>query len=253
MRMLFILFAVALGILLLQTSCKHDPILPKEEMVPIDTTTNPVDTMITNPVDTMQGQPCDEDKVYFEKDILPILQSNCAFSGCHDAASAEDGVILDSYENVIATADVEPFNLEDSEIFEVLIDTRETERMPPTPTSRLPSDQVQLIATWILQGGENLICDPEANGCDTIEVSFIDFVEPTIQTHCKGCHSGMVPSGNIDLSDYANIKSHVESGKLYGAISWEQGFVPMPQGLDQLSDCTLEKLKAWIDDGALNN
>lgn len=253
MRILVILLSMALGLLLVQTSCKHDPILLDDDMLPVDTTTvDPVDTTTT--IDTTDmGQPCDPAKIYFEKDILPVLQSNCAFSGCHDAASAEDGVILDSYENVIATADVEPFNLDDSEIFEVLIDTREEERMPPSPTSRLPGDQIQLIATWILQGAENLYCDPDAEGCDTTSVSFADFVEPTIQTHCKGCHSGAVPSGNIDLSNYANIKSHVESGKLYGAISWQAGFQPMPRGLDQLSDCTLEKVKAWINDGAPNN
>jgi len=132
-----------------------------DDMMPIDTMM--VDTI---PVDTMpDGVPCDPQVIYFNQDVLPILNSNCAFSGCHDAASAEDGVILESYEDVIATADVEPFNLDDSEIYEVLVDDDLDDRMPPPPTAALSSDQIQIIAQWILQGGENLECDPALSDC----------------------------------------------------------------------------------------
>lgn len=235
-------------------SCKHDPILLDEDIMPIDTTgTNPIDTTVINPIDTTALMPCDPDKVYFELEILPILKSNCAFSGCHDAASAEDGVILESYESVMATADVEAFNLNDSELFEVLVDTDEEERMPPTPTDKLPAEQIQLIATWILQGAENLQCDPDLQVCETDNVSFSQFVQPLIDIHCRGCHSGNVPSGGIDLTNHTNIKDVVLNGRLAGAIKWDNGFSPMPQGGEQLSQCNIDKIVAWIDDGALDN
>src|SRR5690349_8075119 len=38
----------------------------------------------------------------FERDILPIFQSNCAKSGCHDAASAQDGYVFTSYQTITA-------------------------------------------------------------------------------------------------------------------------------------------------------
>ena len=122
-------------------SCKHEPIIEEVEMNPIDTTSNPPDTMTvdTMTVDTTNmGVPCDPDVIYFDLDVLPLLLSNCAFSGCHDAASHQDGVILESYETVIQTADVEPFNLGDSEIYEVLVDTDLDEIMPPPPTEACP-------------------------------------------------------------------------------------------------------------------
>ena len=234
------------------SSCKHDPIL--DDLDPIDTTTNPPDTMTmdTTNMDTT-GVPCDPGVVYFDNDVLPILQSNCAFSGCHDAASAEDGVILESYESVIETADVEPFNLNDSELYEVLVDTDLDERMPPVPTPALSQSQINIIATWILQGAEDLECDPNAMGCDTADVSFSGFVKPLLENNCHGCHSGASPSGGIDLSTHANIEVVANNGKLYGAIAHEAGFKPMPQNGDQLDDCDIDKIKSWIDSGALDN
>lgn len=225
-RILKILFLVIAVIVALDIwSCQHSPIIPvDDDMMPIDTME--VDTMDT---DTMNGIPCDPDIIYFDKDILPILNSNCAFSGCHDAASAENGVILDSYENVLATVDVEPFNLDDSELYEVLTDNDEEERMPPAPTDRLNQEQIQIIAKWILQGADDLECDPGLSECDTMEVSFANDVQPLIVTHCQGCHSGATPSGGIDLSDYAGIKVVAENGFLVGAISWESGFEKCPR------------------------
>jgi mono/diheme cytochrome c family protein len=234
-------------------SCQHSPILPDDGEMPIDTTEVPIDTT-GNPGDTtMMTEPCDTNLVYFDAEILPILISNCAFSGCHDAASAEDGVILDSYENVIATADVEPFDIQNSEIWEVLTDDDEDERMPPPPTPRLDPDKIQLIAKWILQGAEDLECDPNADGCETENRSFAADVAPVLDTHCVGCHSGNPPQGGIDLSNYAGVKTVADDGRLFGAIAWAAGFSPMPQGGDQLPQCTIDQIKSWIDAGALDN
>lgn len=234
------------------TACKHSPIIG-DEMIPVDTVEMPVDTM-ENPIDTMVVvEPCDSNVVYFDMEILPILISNCAFSGCHDPASAEDGVILDSYENVMATADVEPFDLQHSEIYEVLTEDDEDKRMPPPPTARLDQDKIQLIAKWILQGAEDLECDPDAEGCDVDDMSFMMDIVPILDTYCVGCHSGNVPSGGISLDNHAGVKVVADNGKLFGAINWNEGFVPMPQGGEKLPDCSIDKIKSWIDAGALDN
>lgn len=239
------------GIVLSTWSCKHSPIVD----LPDPTDTMPDTTIIEPPdtTDTITGVPCDPDVVYFDLQILPILKSNCAFSGCHDSASAEDGVILESYESVMATADVKPYRIDDSEIYEVLVDDDPDERMPPAPAAPLPPDQIQLIAKWILQGAPDLHCDPDAGGCDTTAVTFSATVKPVIDTHCKGCHSSSSPSGGIDLSTWAGVKAVAESGQLYGAIAWLNGYTPMPQGSDQLPDCTIMQIKAWIDAGAPDN
>jgi hypothetical protein len=204
-------------------------------------------------IDTVSGVPCDPDVVYFDLDILPILISNCAFAGCHNAASAEKDVILESYETVMQTADVRPFDLDGSDLYEVITETDEDKRMPQPPNAPLSSNQINLIAKWILQGAEKRECDPNAGECDTENVSYSAFVRPVIQNKCQGCHSGNTPSGNIDLTNHSNVKSVANSGKLYGAISWQNGFENMPQGGNQLPECTIDKIKSWIDAGAPDN
>jgi uncharacterized membrane protein len=231
------------------TSCKHSPIAIDDDMMPIDTM--PDDTMT---IDTSgNGVPCDPNVIYFETDILPLLQSNCAFSGCHDAASAEDGVVLISYETVMATGDVEPFDLSDSELYEVLVEGDIDKRMPPSPTPALNQDKIQLIAQWILQGAENLACDPDLEPCETDNVSFASFVKPILDLYCVGCHSGNPPSGGIDLSNYQGVKAVADNGSLIGAINWTAGFSKMPKNGDQLPDCEIDKIKSWVDAGALDN
>ena len=44
---------------------------------------------------------CNQDSVYFVKDILEVITSNCSYSGCHNAASAAEGIILNNYANII--------------------------------------------------------------------------------------------------------------------------------------------------------
>lgn len=247
----FPILIFGIGLWLSVPSCKHEPLFEDPIDNPIDTTSNPPDTMTVDTSNT--GIPCDPDVIYFDQDILPLLQSNCAFSGCHDAASAQDGVILESYETVIQTADVEAFNLNDSEIYEVLVDNDLDDRMPPAPTPALSQSQINIIANWILQGAEYLECDPNAGGCDTENVSFSSFVKPLIESHCQGCHSGNAPSGGIDMTTHANIQVYANNGKLYGAIDHQAGFEAMPQGGAKLDDCSIDKIKSWIDAGALDN
>lgn len=242
----FVFFCSIAATLMTGVSCKHSPATLTDDVVPVDTTSNPVDTI-------GNGIPCDPDVVYFELDILPILVSRCAFSGCHNAASAEDGVVLESYESVMQTADVRPYDLDGSDLYEVITDNDPDDRMPRPPNAPLSAEQKNLIADWIMQGAKNLECDPDAGGCNTENVSFAQYVRPVIQNSCQGCHSGSVPSGNIDLTTYDNVRNIALSGRLYGAISWQNNYENMPFGGNKLPDCSIDKIKSWIDSGAPNN
>ena len=232
-------------------ACQHDPIAgpvnPDPDPDPIDTTDNPVDT-------TDEGVPCDPSVVYFTTEVLPILRSNCAKSGCHDAITHEEGIILDSYQNVMNSDDVVvPFDLDDSEMFEKITEGDSDDRMPPPPNQRLTADQINTIATWILQGAKDLACDENTGACNTNNITYSGFVAPLLTTNCVGCHSGGAPSGGITLNTHAGVQSVALSGRLYGAISHAPGFQPMPRGSAKLSQCTIDKVKAWIDNGAQNN
>lgn len=254
-RQITVLGFFVLGVwTMLMPACVHDPFSPIDPS-PIDTTGFPIDT---TPVDTMDrdtamGIPCDPNVVYFTKDVLPILVSNCAKSGCHDVISHKEGIILNNYQNAMSSDVVKAYNPGNSDLYESITETRPEKRMPEPPNEKLTTEQIDIIGKWILQGAKDLSCDEIVGGCDTTFVSYSTFVAPVLKTYCVGCHSGGAPSGNISLNSHAAVQSLAFSGRLVGAISWANGYKPMPQGSNKLSECKINKIKAWINDGAQNN
>lgn len=232
----FIVFGLVILGLVLISNCKHDPVLPA--------------TYLTN--DPIIVSPCDPNLVYYDVQIAPIFNSNCAISGCHDANTKEHGVDLSSYAQVIATGGIKPYKAEDSDIIEVLYDD-EDDRMPPLPANHLPSELVSLLEKWINQGALNYSCDNVNESCDTVDMKYINDISPILSVNCVGCHSGSSPKGGIDLSTYSNVKIMADNGKLMGAINHTIGFVAMPQGGAKLNDCKIAKFNNWIQNGALNN
>lgn len=253
----YLVLVVTLVFLFSIPSCTHDPILGEREDNPMDTTkmdTMEMDTINQDTVnmDTVTTRSCDPDTIYFENHILPILVSNCALSGCHDVATASDGVKLNDYTNIISTGEVVPFDPEDSELFEVLIEDDPDKFMPPT--GKLDDATIDLIAGWISQGALNNSCEEETeDDCDITNISLSTDILPIFEMKCAGCHATGVASGSVVLDTYVGINTVAQSGQLIGALSHAAGFSPMPQGLDQLDECTINKIKSWIDDGALDN
>jgi len=95
---------------------------------------------------------------------------------------------------------------------------------------------------------------PQSGVCNTSNSTYSLVVQPALQTYgCVGCHSGSAPSGNILLNSYAAVKTYVQNGKLYGSITHSAGYSAMPQGGNKMTTCEINKVKAWIDAGALNN
>lgn len=249
----FLVFLFIGCLLLGISSCKHSPLgIDPSDITPSDPTGNgSIDTTIID--STQMGRICSPDTVYFDQQILPILQSSCAFSGCHDAASAQDGVVLTNYERVMQTADIRPFRTNDSELYEVITENDPDDVMPPPPASRLTGEQIALIATWINQGAQNLQCDPDAGSCTTNSRSYNTHIRPILQNRCVGCHSGGSPSGGVSLNNYTGVLTVVNSGQLLGAIRQETGFANMPPNGNALPQCTIDQIAAWIQDGAPNN
>ena len=89
--------------------------------------------------------------------------------------------------------------------------------------------------------------------CNTSNISYSAFVEPVLETNCYGCHSTSANQGGVNFEGHANLVSTLAAGRFEGAIRHDSGFSPMPQGAPKLSDCTVDKIIAWIEDGALNN
>lgn len=222
----------------IQIGCVHEPIM---------------DDFVPDPMDTSDMDiPCEPAVIYFDRDILPIFTTNCAFSGCHNEQSAQNDVVLTDYDNVINTGDVRPFRLDNNKIFEVIVDGDEDDRMPLAPRDPLTPEQINMIANWILQGAQNLKCDFE-EVCKIDIVSYSQDIRPILDNGCIGCHNGNNPSGEIILEDYLGVKTAAESGRLLGAISWEAGYVNMPLGGSKRSECSIRMIESWITQGLKNN
>ena len=89
--------------------------------------------------------------------------------------------------------------------------------------------------------------------CDTTAVKYSTSVLPVLSSNCISCHGGSTPSAGISLDSYAGVKVQVDNGRLWGAVSHNPNFSPMPKNSNKLSTCNLEKIRIWIAAGAPNN
>lgn len=234
----------ALLLWVLLPACRHElgP-LPFDPIDPSDTT---IVIVPPDPVDT-SGVPCDPDTVYFQNQILPLLVSNCAMSGCHDVQSHEEGVITTNYTNI--RQKVVPFNPSQSKIYKSLIDSDPDDRMPRPPAPAFTTEQKNLVKKWIEQGALNNVCNESYGQCDTTNVTYTAYIQPLVAGKCVGCHGNNNPGGGIKLTNYTEVKASALTGKFYGSIAWLAGVEAMPQSGAQLSNCQLSKVKAWMDAG----
>lgn len=185
--------------------------------------------------------------VCFEQDVLPIFQSNCTQSGCHNSVTRESGYDLSNYQGILKG--VKPGDYKHSELYKIITTTFGT--MPPSPYDRLSDEQITTIALWIDQGAENTSC--QGSSCDTTNVSLSGTVMPIFENYCNGCHGGSAPLGDINLSNYTGILKTVNNGSLSGSINHASGYVAMPQGANKLTSCNIAKVEKWIALGAKND
>ncbi len=83
--------------------------------------------------------------------------------------------------------------------------------------------------------------------CDTANMTYSTHVKPILQNECTSCHAASNASGGIILDTYNGAKIVAENGKLIGAISHANGFIPMPLGRSKLSNCNINTISAWVN------
>jgi mono/diheme cytochrome c family protein len=189
--------------------------------------------------------------VCFEREVLPIFQSNCTQSGCHNSADRQKGYDFSNYAGIVERG-VVPGDYRASEVYRAIVALSGEEAMPPKPYKRLSDAQITTIALWIDEGAAQTDCADVA-ACDTLNVTFSASVQPILSAYCNGCHGGGSPQGSVDFNAYAGVKASVASGRLLGAIQHDSGYSPMPKNANQLSDCNIQKIKTWVAAGALDN
>lgn len=207
------------------SSCEHQP--------PVKITGTPVDTTGNGGGNT--GRKCSPDTVYFNE-ILPIILSNCAGSGCHDNATKADGIELTSYSLIKARVS----NGLNSKLY------REINSGSMPPSGRLSQDIIDKINKWITQGAKNNYC---SSVCDSTKFTYSADISKIIATNCISCHN----SGTVLLNSHSNVQTYALNGRLMGALKHLPGYQPMPNSTNFLSDCELKKIQKWIDNGAPND
>jgi uncharacterized membrane protein len=230
-------------------ACKHEPLEPTGTST--GTTTTTTSTSTTTQVGSLTdatGWKCYADTAYFQYDVLPILNSACATSGCHDDLTKESGYQLTTYANTLKKG-VSAGKATTSKLYTEMANGS----MPPRGYPALTQVQKDIVAKWINQGAKNLSCNPSFGTCDTTNVKFASFISPLVVNKCQGCHSATNAGGGIKLDNYAAIKASVQTGKFWGSMVYLAGVSKMPKAADKLPTCELNKIKAWIDRGALNN
>ena len=78
----------------------------------------------------------------FAQDIEPIIDQNCAISGCHDAATSTAGVNLEGYTNI------------DTHLDRVVARANDGAR-PMPPTGLIPECDRSKIDAWVAKGALN--------------------------------------------------------------------------------------------------
>ncbi len=229
------LYFLLIGCAFLIWACKHDP-FPYDG--PGGGNNNPV----------AGENPCDPDTVYFQNTILPLLLSNCTYSGCHSGSNPADGILLTDYNSIITDGDVRAGRPGNSDLYEVITETRNDKRMPPPPYPPLSAQEIEAVRRWINQGAKNNFCDD----CDTSNIRFVTHIAPIFQKNCEGCHSGSAPSGGVLLTNHGQVTNAITTRNLLDAIKHTPGFKAMPPN-NKISDCEIGIVESWIKDGMPDN
>jgi len=182
--------------------------------------------------------------ICFERDILPIFNSKCAMSGCHDAGSSAEGYDLSNYKKIVSRGIVKG-KPNSSELYEVVADGE----MPPRGYTKLSETEKKMLYDWIADGAKNGInC---AVKCDSASSGFTAVIQPMMTKYCVGCHAYPNASAQVELSGYIGVKNAINQGLLKSLD--HTGYYPMPKGGAKLSDCEISQVRNWIQRGAPND
>ncbi len=145
------------------------------------------------------------------------------------------------------------------------------DRMPASGPV-LTVEQESLIAAWIDQGAKTRAEQPNVF---IQSYSFAQHVRPIFQSNCGGCHDGggsnlpgsmnldgnaylaMVNVPSLQAASFMRIRPYdADSSYVYHKIkttSTVRTLERMPDGGPYLSDATIDTIRTWITEGALNN
>lgn len=87
-------------------------------------------------------------------------------------------------------------------------------------------------------------------GCDTTNITWNKDIKGIVNKSCaiSGCHDASA-SGGYNLESYAGVKSMVDNNRFIAVL--EAGL--MPKNASKLDNCSINKVRRWINTGAPEN
>ena len=108
-----------------------------------------------------------------------------------------------------------------------------------------------LLTTALLVAACNK--DDDQDICETTDLTYTNGIAAIINNSCAtaGCHNSGTTTA-FPMGNYQEALVAVGFDRIIGAINHESGFLPMPYpaGTEKLDQCDIDKLTAWINDGA---
>ena len=87
-------------------------------------------------------------------------------------------------------------------------------------------------------------------------MSFTDDILPIIQDNCLSCHGGELPSAGLTMEHYSQIRTAVLDTTVAGIINRIERPLGDPDIMppdSRLEQCSIDKIKAWVEQGASEN
>ncbi|MEQ8907855.1 MAG: hypothetical protein RIC95_01570 [Vicingaceae bacterium] len=100
---------------------------------------------IDQQVNQNQNQDTSKAAISFQADVQPIIQANCATSGCHNAVTVAGGGNFTTYAGIKAKVD--------NGSFENRVIVRQD--MPPSNKTPLSNSEIDLLKDWLEAGAPN--------------------------------------------------------------------------------------------------
>ena len=191
--------------------------------------------------------PCDTSVVYYKEQIMPLMQAKCV--SCHNVQKAKEGIMLDNYDNIKKTIQVQnSFGIIKNELESVL----RTNYMPPGKHEKLSEVEKKLVYKWIQQGMQNNSCVDvlaEKPNIAAADITFENTVKEILDAQCVGCHNTGNADAGIDLTNLSTIKSLAFNGLLTRVINHSEGVRAMPLNGEKLSEIKIKNIESWINNG----
>ncbi len=135
-----------------------------------------------------------------------------------------------------------------------------------TKTLTTETQRHREIQIWILFSlclCASVVRDFSSTAADTKKLTYDQDVLPILRDKCLSCHNGDKVKGGLDASSFAKLKEGGSSGdvikagdaensRLYRLISHSEE-PAMPPNSPKLAKASLDTIKAWIEQGALEN